>query len=202
MHFKDGAMAGVKHTANYTTEVEQHEKRTQRRSRRMLGDAQWLQQAWPDTQCLPLQKPGQSKGNCEAGESPPPTQTPRRTRRRYRLLCGRARTVFCAPSCASDTAPKPNTGGGYGTLLIGANATWRGAAKACLNRCAACTACMHISVRLDPPTCNWYSDCTEPEKDTSARARRAVRGRVPSVGFRSGPAFPKGARDRGGLRDS
>ena len=72
MHFKDGAMAGVKHTANYTTEVEQHEKRTQRRSRRMLGDAQWLQQAWPDTQCLPLQKPGQSKGNCEAGESPPP----------------------------------------------------------------------------------------------------------------------------------
>ena len=75
MHFKDGAMT-VKHTANYTTEVEQHEKRTQRRSRRMLGDAQWLQQAWPETQCLPLQKPGHSKGNCEAGESPPPPRKP------------------------------------------------------------------------------------------------------------------------------
>ena len=90
----------VKHTANYTTEVEQHEKRTQRRSRRMLGDAQWLQQAWPETQCLPLQKPGQSKGNCEAGESPPATQTHRRTHRCRRLLRGRAHTSsahLCVP---------------------------------------------------------------------------------------------------------
>ncbi len=79
-------------------------------------------------------------------------------------------------------------GGSYGSLVVGRNVTWREAAKACLRRCAACTACRHISVRLQPPTCNWYEKCGDVVDES--RGRKKSNGLVRAAGFRSGPAFP------------
>ena len=79
-------------------------------------------------------------------------------------------------------------GGSYGSLVVGSNATWREAAKACLRRCAACTACRHISVRLHPPTCNWYERCGDAVDES--RSRKKSNGLVPAAGFKAGPVFP------------
>ena len=93
-------------------------------------------------------------------------------------------------------------GGSYGSLLIETNGTWKDAARACLARCAGCTACRHISVSLQPPVCNWYSTCGDPPAPTGGSGANTLRDRqlrrsgpkgfLTVRGFRSGSAFPAG----------
>lgn len=190
-HWPKAEAASSPHQASYTAEVEQHEQRRRQRGRLMFSSAQWLEQARTDAQCLPQLDARHGMGNCEAGETRSTL-----THCHHHLLYRHAR----APSSASlrllgsPRTPMTRAGGSYGSLVVVRNVTWREAAKACLRRCAACTACRHISVRLQPPTCNWYERCGDVVDES--RGRKPSNGLAPAAGFRSGPAFPA----RGGSR--